>query len=48
MGEWIELPIVTPDQIIAARKVRYIFTGNLDADVITNPYFFGKEKNLVK
>ncbi|CAD8116456.1 unnamed protein product [Paramecium sonneborni] len=46
--DWIELPLVTPQQINVARQIKYIFTGNLEADVITNPYFFGKEKHLLK
>ena len=30
-----------------SRNIKHIFTGNLNADVITNPYFFGQEKHLV-
>jgi hypothetical protein len=47
-GEWTELPLLYPHHIITARKIRYVFTGNLEADVISNPYFFGKEKHLLK
>ncbi|KAM3137989.1 hypothetical protein pb186bvf_009884 [Paramecium bursaria] len=47
-NDWIELPLVYPQHITTARQIRYIFTGNLEADVITNPYFFGKEKHLLK
>lgn len=46
-GEWIELPIITPEQLLVARKIKYVFTGDLEKDVIINPYFFGKEKHLV-
>lgn len=41
-GDWKELPIVTPDQITASRRIKYIFTGNLDRQICTNPHFKGK------
>ena len=46
--EWIELPIISPEQLNSARKIKYVFTGNLNESVITNPHFPGKEKDLVK
>lgn len=47
LGDWVELPIVTPEQLIQARKVKYFFTGDLEQKVITNPHFVGLEKHLV-
>ena len=47
LGEWLELPIVTPEQLIQTRKVKYFFTGDLEQKVITNPHFVGLEKYLV-
>lgn len=47
-GDWKELPLVNPDQINISRKIKYLFTGNLEQDIITNPYFHGKEKHLLK
>ncbi|KAG8553140.1 hypothetical protein GDO81_003295 [Engystomops pustulosus] len=47
-AEWIRLPPVTPAQITAARKIRRLFTGNLDAPVITYPPFPGTEANLLR
>jgi hypothetical protein len=47
-GEWTELPIIQPHHIVTSRRIKYIFTGNLEADVISNPFFFGKEKHLLK
>lgn len=46
-GEWTELPLLHPHHIDVARKIRYIFTGHLEAKVVTNPFFNGSEKFLV-
>jgi radial spoke head protein 4A len=46
-GPWVELPVITPKHILMARKIKHIFTGNLEANIITNPFFFGKEKHYV-
>lgn len=48
LTDWIELPLVYPEHIMAAKKIKYIFTGDLEANVITNPFFPGKEKNLLR
>lgn len=47
-GDWRELPIVNPDQINASRRIKYIFTGNLDKPICTNPHFKGNESHLLK
>jgi len=47
-GEWKPLPVLTPEQLIKARKVKHIFTGNLDADIITNPPYKWKERHLLR
>ncbi|XP_073405449.1 radial spoke head protein 6 homolog A-like isoform X2 [Dendrobates tinctorius] len=47
-AEWLRLPPVTPAQITVARKIRRLFTGNLDAPVITYPPFPGSEANLLR
>ena len=31
-----------------SRKVKVLLTGNLERDIITNPFFFGKEKNYLR
>jgi radial spoke head protein 4A len=46
--DWIELPDVKPSQIKAARKIRYIFSGNLNKLIITNPHFPGSEKEYLR
>jgi radial spoke head protein 4/6 len=46
-SEWTELPVVTPTQLRIARKIKYIFTGDLNRTVLSNPLFPGKESHLV-
>ncbi|KAL4493537.1 hypothetical protein ABPG72_007545 [Tetrahymena utriculariae] len=48
LGEWMELPLVTPQQIVAARQIKYVFTGDLNSNVKSYPPFNGKEKHLLK
>ncbi|KAL4480348.1 hypothetical protein ABPG74_020864 [Tetrahymena malaccensis] len=38
-GNWVELPPITPQQIILSRRIKYVFTGDLNRKVITNPHF---------
>lgn len=40
---WALLPDITPAQVNAARKVKRLFTGNLDAEVVASPAFPGNE-----
>ncbi len=47
-GDWLELPDVKPTQVRASRLIRYTFSGNLEKDIITNPHFAGKEKDLLR
>lgn len=47
-GDWIQLPDATPAYIKLARQIKHIFTGDLDAKVITNPFFEGTEKELLR
>jgi len=47
-GEWTELPDATPDAISLSRQIKRLFTGNLDAEVVSNPFFKGKEKDLLR
>ena len=48
LEEWKELPVVSPEQIMLSRQIKHIFTGNLEENVWTNPFFFEKEKFLLK
>lgn len=46
--EWIELPIVTPKQIVQSRKIKKFLTGDLEADIVSYPSFCGKEKHYLR
>ncbi|KAH8261215.1 hypothetical protein KR044_005355 [Drosophila immigrans] len=46
--DWIELPIVTPRQIIVSRHIKKFFTGDLEADIVSYPCFPGKEKHYLR
>lgn len=46
--KFVELPIVTPEQIIISRQMRKFFTGDLEAPLISNPKFPGVEKNYLR
>ena len=45
---WSRLPDLSPTQISAARGIKFMFSGNLENDIICNPFFFGKEKHLLR
>ena len=46
--KWVELPDVKPSQIKLSRKIKYIFTGNLNRKIYTNPTFNGEERHLLR
>ncbi|XP_030388273.1 radial spoke head protein 4 homolog A [Scaptodrosophila lebanonensis] len=46
--DWIELPIVTPRQIVISRQIKKFLTGDLEADIISYPCFPGKEKHYLR
>lgn len=48
MSPWKKLPNLSPEDIATSRLIKHIFTGDLDAPVISNPYFDGKEGNLLR
>lgn len=47
LGDWTELPLVTPDQVAGSRTFKYIFSGYLDQIVSKSIAFKGNEKHLV-
>ena len=47
LGEWTELPLVTPQQVIGSRSFKYLFSGNLERPVKNSSLFEGQEKHLV-
>lgn len=42
LGDWSELPLVTPQQIKASRELKVIFTGNLEQELNKMVKFPGK------
>ena len=47
-GKWTLLPDITPQEINAARKIRKLFTGNLDAKINAYPAFVGTEAKYLR
>ena len=48
-GKWTLLPDIKPEQIVASRSIRHLFTGNLNAPVLAPPdRFEGTEKELLR
>ena len=45
---WTKLPHVKPIEIVLARQIKKLFTGNLIAPVVTFPPFPGKEINYLR
>ncbi|XP_068449401.1 radial spoke head protein 4 homolog A [Clinocottus analis] len=45
---WVKLPPVSPAHITAARQMRKLFTGRLDAPVVSYPPFPGDETNYLR
>lgn len=48
LNDWIQLPDSEPQYILAARNIKYVVTGNLNADLNTNPKFPGKERHFLR
>lgn len=47
-AKWEKLPDLSPKHIDIARQVKILFSGDLERDIICNPFFFGKEKHLLR
>lgn len=43
ISAWIMLPDLLPKDLKAARETKVLLTGDLNRQIITNPFFFGKE-----
>ena len=48
VGDWIQLPDVQPEHLLAAQGIKKLLTGNLSAKVSSYPEFPGSEKNLLR
>jgi hypothetical protein len=42
------LPDLNPEDLAAARTIKVCFTGNLDRNIVTNPFYFKQEKNYLR
>jgi len=47
-SDWVKLPPVNPRQIQAARGIKKMLSGNLNADVVSHPHFPGQEMHLLR
>lgn len=48
LNDWIQLPDCLPHHIEAARQIKHIMTGDLNADIDSNPMFPGKERHFLR
>ena len=48
MGPWTALEDLTPADLGAARTIKTHFTGNLDRQIVTNPFYFRSEKHFLR
>lgn len=48
LQDWVQLPDCKPEHIVAARCVKRVMTGNLNATVPTNPPFPGQERHFLR
>ena len=39
-GPWTALPDLEPSDLEAARQIKVSFTGNLERNITTNPFYF--------
>lgn len=48
MDEWTQLPDLKPQDIITARGIKVMFTGDLNRKIYTNPFYMDTEKVLLR
>lgn len=48
LGGWTKLPDLLPQDIIAARQIKVLFSGDLERKIYTNPFFFSTEKVFLR
>jgi hypothetical protein len=48
LSKWVRLPDLLPEDIIAARNIKVSFTGDLERQIFTNPFYFGTEKTYLR
>lgn len=47
-GGFEALPDLMPEDLEAARTIKVCFSGNLEREIITNPYYFKQEKYFLR
>jgi radial spoke head protein 4A len=45
---WVRLPAARASHVVASRTIKHIMTGNLDAPVLSMPWFPGKERHFLR
>jgi hypothetical protein len=48
LNDWVQLPDAKPEHLIAARRIKHVFTGDLNATFDSNPSFPGLERHLLR
>ena len=47
-GPWVALPDLEPVDLKAARAIKVSFTGELEREIVTNPFYFKTEKYFLR
>jgi radial spoke head protein 4A len=45
---WTLLPDLSPNDLAQSRAIKVNFTGDLEREIITNPFFVGREKHYLR
>lgn len=48
LSDWTQLPDLLPKFLGVSRQIKVVFTGNLERELMTNPFFGGKEKHYLR
>ena len=48
LDDWVQLPDAKAEHIQAARQIKHLMTGDLNAAIDSNPLFPGKERHLLR
>jgi len=47
-GDWVELPVISPRDVRESRRIKHVFTGDLNAKIYSSPPFSNTEQYLLK
>ena len=48
LDDWVQLPDAKAEHIVAARQIKHLMTGDLNASIDSNPLFPGKERHFLR